>query len=91
MRVVLAELPLAPDVSAALVGEQNPLRDALQAVISYEQGNWGEFSQLAKKLGLKEEALGELYLQALHWSSEFTVEDKNQPVGAARTEVASRQ
>ena len=71
MRVVLAELPIAPDVSAALVGEQNPLRDVLQAVISYEQGNWEECSQLAKRLALKEETLGELYLQALRWSREL--------------------
>jgi EAL and modified HD-GYP domain-containing signal transduction protein len=83
MRLVLAELPIAPDVSAALMGEQNPLGDALQTVISYEQGNWAEFSVLAQKLAVKEEALGELYMQALHWSGELTSEDKDQPVGAA--------
>ena len=79
MRVMLAELPIAPDVSAALMGEQNPLRDVLQAVISYEQGNWEECSQLAKKLALKEETLCELYLQALRWSRELTKEEKDEP------------
>jgi EAL and modified HD-GYP domain-containing signal transduction protein len=82
MRVLLAELPMAPDVAAALVGEPNPLRDVLQAVISYEQGNWAEFSQLAKKLALKEEKLGELYMQALRWSRELTKEDKDEPAEA---------
>ena len=53
MRVMLGELPIAADVSAALMGEQNPMRDVLQAVISYEQGNWEDFSQLAKKLALQ--------------------------------------
>jgi EAL and modified HD-GYP domain-containing signal transduction protein len=76
MRVVLAELPIAPDVSAALLGEQNPLRDVLQAVIGYEQGNWEECSQLAKKLALKEEKLCELYMQALRWSRELTKEEE---------------
>jgi len=82
MRLVLAELPLAPDVSGALVGEQNLLRDVLQAVISYEQGNWEEFSQLAKRLALEEEALGELYLQALRWSGELFMEEKDKPTEA---------
>ena len=83
MRAVLAELPIAPDVSAALVGEQNPLRDVLQAVVSYEQGNWEEFSQLAKKLGRNEETLCELYMQALRWSRELTKKEKDGPAGTA--------
>lgn len=79
MRLVLGELPIAPDVSAALVGEQNPMRDVLQTVFSYEQGNWEEFSQLATKLALKEETLGELYLQSLRWSGELTKVEKDKP------------
>jgi len=79
MRLVLEELPIAPDVSAALVGEPNLLRDVLQTAISYEQGNWGEFSQLAKKLALKENSLGALYLQALRWSGELTMEEEDKP------------
>ena len=81
MRLVLAELPIVSDVCAALVGEQNPLRNVLQAAISYEQGNWEEFSQLAKTLALKEEALCELYLQALRWSRELSQEEKEEPAG----------
>jgi EAL and modified HD-GYP domain-containing signal transduction protein len=82
MRVMLAELPIAPDVSAALLGEQNPLRDVLQAVISYEQGNWEECSQLAKKLALKEEKLCELYIQALRWSRELSKAETDEPAEA---------
>jgi EAL and modified HD-GYP domain-containing signal transduction protein len=79
MRVILAELPIAPDVSAALGGEQNSMRDVLQTVISYEQGNWEEFAGLAKKLALKEEKLSELYTQALQWSQELTHAGKEEP------------
>jgi EAL and modified HD-GYP domain-containing signal transduction protein len=82
MRVMLAELPIAPDVGAALMGEQNPLRDVLQTVMSYDQGNWEECSQLAKKLGLKEETLSKMYFQALQWSRELTQEAKDEPVEA---------
>jgi EAL and modified HD-GYP domain-containing signal transduction protein len=79
IRVILAELPIAPDISAALAGEQNPLRDVLQAVLSYEQGNWQEFSDVAKKLAMKEETLSELYLQALHWSRDLAHAGKGEP------------
>ncbi|MGD0228571.1 MAG: HDOD domain-containing protein [Terriglobia bacterium] len=79
MRVMLAELPIAADVGAALVGEQNPLHDVLRAVISYEQGNWEESSQLAKKLALKDETLCQEYLQAIRWSRELVKEEKEEP------------
>ena len=82
MRVLLAELPIAPDVGAALVGEENPLHDVLQAVISYEQGNWEECSLRAKKLALQEEKLCELYLQALRWSRELTKKENDSPTEA---------
>ena len=72
MRVILAELPMASDVSDALMGEQNSLRDVLQAVTSYEQGKWEECFQLGEKLGLKEENFPGLFLRALRWSRELT-------------------
>ena len=79
MPAVLAELPIAPDVSAALLGEGNPLRDALQVVISYEQGDWEECSQWSSKLGIREEKLEELYLQALRWNRGLTQAEKDEP------------
>jgi EAL and modified HD-GYP domain-containing signal transduction protein len=82
MRAVLAELPIAPDVAAALMGEENPLRNVLRAVISYEQGDWEECSEMAKRLALKEETLCELYMQALRWSHELTHEDTGKSVEA---------
>jgi EAL and modified HD-GYP domain-containing signal transduction protein len=72
MRVMLAELPIVADVGAALMGEQNSLRDVLEVVVNYEQGNWEEVSRLAKKLDLKEQTFSSLYVQALRWSRELT-------------------
>ena len=79
MRVVLAELPMLPDVAAALVGEQNPLREVLHTVVSYEQGDWDECCKQAKKLALKEEALAGLHLRSLRWSRELNPDEKGQP------------
>jgi c-di-GMP-related signal transduction protein len=79
MRLMLAELPIAPDVCGALLGEQNPVHDVLQCVLSYEQGHWEQFSLLAGKLQQREETLCELYLKALRWSRELSREENNQP------------
>jgi EAL and modified HD-GYP domain-containing signal transduction protein len=81
MRVMLAELPIAADVGAALMGEQNSLRDVLEVVVNYEQGNWEEVSRLAKKLDLKEQTFSNLYVQALRWSRELTdAQQQEEPV-----------
>jgi len=79
MRAILAELPVAPDVAAALLGEENPLRDVLRAVISYEQGNWEECSAMAGRLAIKEETLYQLYMQAIRWSHELTHNENGKP------------
>ncbi len=71
MRLIMAELPIASDVGGALQGEKGRMRDVLDIVISYEQGQWDEFSQVAKKLGLDEEKISQLYVKALLWSHEL--------------------
>jgi len=72
MRVILGELPIAQDVSEALMGEKSPMRDVLEIVLGYERGNWDECSRLARKMLLSEEKLCDLQLQALRWSHELT-------------------
>jgi EAL and modified HD-GYP domain-containing signal transduction protein len=79
MRAILSELPIADDVSAALKGEQSPMRDVLEIVLSYERGDWNECSRLAKKLELKEEKLCELHLRALRWGRELTHAHEDEP------------
>jgi c-di-GMP-related signal transduction protein len=54
------------------MGEKSTMRDVLEAVLSYERGNWEECSQLARKLGVKEEDFCDLHLHALRWSHELT-------------------
>jgi c-di-GMP-related signal transduction protein len=82
MRVILAGLPIAEDVSAALIGEKGSMRDVLDAVLNYERGNWAACSELAKKLALKEEKIIDLHLQALRWSRELTHAAESEPVEA---------
>ncbi|MGO8788286.1 MAG: EAL and HDOD domain-containing protein [Terriglobia bacterium] len=83
MRVLLGEIPIAADVAAALMREQNPLHDVLRTVISYEEADWEEFSQMAKKLALKEEIFCNLYMQAIRWSRALTEERRDSPAEVA--------
>jgi EAL and modified HD-GYP domain-containing signal transduction protein len=83
MRALLGEIPIASDVAAALMREQNPLHDVLRTVISYEEADWEEFSQMAKKLALKEEIFCNLYMQAIRWSRALTEERRDSPAEVA--------
>ena len=64
----IADLPLSPEIRAALLGEKNTCRDVLDTVIAYESGNWDEAIERAKALGLKEEAPAAVYRDALTWA-----------------------
>lgn len=79
MRAILGELPIADDVSAALLGEKSPMHEVLETVLSYERGDWDACSRMAKKLALKEEKLCELHLRALRWGSELTHAHQDEP------------
>jgi len=76
MSAILAELPIAEDISNALLGGANTLRDVLQAVTAYEQGDWAAFAALAKKLSLPEQAFSEIYLESLRWCRELSLEEE---------------
>ena len=69
MREVLAELPLSPDVQGALLGEENPLRLVLDAVIAYEEADWPALAVAVERLGADDERLLELYLAAVDWAA----------------------
>jgi len=60
---ILAKLPLADDIKKALLGEKNQVRDVYELVVSYEKGNWANFSQYASKLGLNEMELIDIFLR----------------------------
>jgi len=62
---IVADLPLPDGVAAALLGEENVLRNILDLVVSYERGEWDRCSVLASAVGLREDRIPALYLEAL--------------------------
>ena len=62
---VLAKLPLADDIKKALLGEKNQIRDVYDLVVSYEKGDWANFSEYVARHDLKETDLIDVFRRAL--------------------------
>jgi c-di-GMP phosphodiesterase len=68
MPLVLTDLPLPAEIHAALLGEAVPARRALDAVVLYERGGFGEATAAAAGLGLEPHVLPAAYADALAWA-----------------------
>lgn len=72
METVTRELPLDPEIHAALLGKTNTARRTLDAVVHYEQGRWEEAAAIATALGLDADSLPDAYADALGWARKLT-------------------
>jgi len=61
---IAAELPLSDRLGAAMRGEPNSLRYALDAVLAYEQAEWPDFVVQMERLALPEEAMPGFFVAA---------------------------
>ena len=64
---LVPNLPLSPELQAALLHKEGDIGHALQDVLNYEQGNWQAISASA----IPEEVLARVYLDAIHWAKEL--------------------
>lgn len=62
---ILAKLPLADDIKKVLLGEKNQMRDVFELAVSYEKGDWANFSEYIARLCLKETDLIDIFSSAL--------------------------
>ncbi len=65
MEQVLRKLPLTGDIKSALLGEQNGLSCYLRLAESYERGDWDAVTAHAAAMGLDQDGLPDIYLDAL--------------------------
>lgn len=61
----LANLPVDPDVKAAILDRSGPLGGILDLAISYTEANWGRSSALAEAQGIPEEVIPQIYETSL--------------------------
>ena len=73
MEDILEKLPLARSIKDALAGHPNPLRQVLDLVIAYEQGNWEQVLAVGEAVQLPHDAIVNAYFDALLWEKEFIV------------------
>lgn len=67
MREVLASMPLAKDVSGALLGRQCRLRPVFDVVLDYESGTWEQLVVSARAARINENFVPDLYLRSVTW------------------------
>lgn len=69
MRELVNKLPLPDEVSAALCGENNHLKQCLQLATAFEGGQWSMVRAISTRFGLTQKQLHEIYTSALSWSA----------------------
>jgi EAL and modified HD-GYP domain-containing signal transduction protein len=66
----LMGMPIADDVKAALLGEENCCRDLYECVLAYEKGAWERLPSLASRLSIDENETPALYAEAVQWTQQ---------------------
>ncbi|HEU0142490.1 MAG TPA: hypothetical protein VFQ79_22400, partial [Bryobacteraceae bacterium] len=76
MKTLLEEIPLAADVRSALLGEPSgsPVARLHNLLEAYERGQWDATTRLSAQLGIDETALPALYVDAVAWAEECSVQ-----------------
>ncbi|MCP4157980.1 MAG: HDOD domain-containing protein [bacterium] len=69
MEEVLALLPLADDIKAALEGKPNELRDILDLVVKYEKADWPSVDDITKRIAFPIDQLPRYYFEAVDWAN----------------------
>lgn len=69
---ILAELPLSREVTQALVAGEGSLGGVLDVAQSYEKGDWDRSSRAADEIGLDENSIPRVYLQAVTGALDLT-------------------
>jgi EAL and modified HD-GYP domain-containing signal transduction protein len=67
MSSLVEKLPVADSVKAALLGEENLLRDCLVTARAFEVGNWPSIEKLGQRLNIDNNLLHGFYHEAIKW------------------------
>jgi c-di-GMP-related signal transduction protein len=71
MEKIIPELPLHEDLTDALSGIQNPLKDVLDLVTAVEKAQWGMISEKCRDLRIEEKDIFKIYAESLNWSNQM--------------------
>lgn len=69
MDEIVKNLPLQDDITGALKGESNPLKEVLDLVVAVEKAQWSVISEKCQSLHVPEKELFRIYAESLNWSN----------------------
>jgi EAL and modified HD-GYP domain-containing signal transduction protein len=67
MEVILKQVSLPSEVSAALLGRHNLLRCAYELALTFEAGDWATCAQVTNVLSISEDAVNQAHVSAVEW------------------------
>jgi c-di-GMP-related signal transduction protein len=70
MKDVLEQIPVDEAIKQALLGQDSRYRPIFEVVLDYESGTWEQLAHSARRIGLHEELLPDLYLRSVRWVTE---------------------
>ncbi|MFZ0634154.1 MAG: HDOD domain-containing protein [Candidatus Acidiferrales bacterium] len=68
MSKILAEISVNDDIRDALLGQPGRFRAVYEIAVNYETGTWEQLADPAEELGLTEDMIPDLFMQALEWA-----------------------
>jgi EAL and modified HD-GYP domain-containing signal transduction protein len=68
---VLREITIHPEIRDALMGKANKLREIFEFALNYERGHWEEIGPSAARLGIQEDMIPALYVEAVEWARQM--------------------
>lgn len=71
MTDIVQQLPLTEDLSAALIGHENPLGNILGVVKSYESASWSQMRRACARFRMDQDELPEFYQAAITWADQY--------------------
>jgi c-di-GMP-related signal transduction protein len=77
---VLAEMPVAEEIKAALLEDRGAFGPAYRLIRAYERAQWDEVTQAAQQLQLGDEDLARFYQESIAWTGQiFSVKEERAP------------
>jgi len=90
---VLKEIAIGDEIRDALLGNTNRLREIFDFVLNYERGRWDEIGPAAARLGIREDAIPALYMEAVEWAGRMlsgAEETASSPAGVGEPDSRER-
>ncbi|MBS4173170.1 HDOD domain-containing protein [Bacillus sp. FJAT-49736] len=75
MESILQRLPLGDEITDALIGKDNRMREILDITVAIEKADWEKVDLMSKSVGLTEQQLFSIYKEACNWSEVVLSED----------------